>query len=442
MLRGMTQLHFTPRERSLGLLLGLLALLFSSCGGGRLGSGVVLWSSDEAVVASGTLVWIQDESRLQKNFTLENPAGGPRFTQDQWRVRRFDSDAEARDFAAAMAPYRHTFAISQRVGLPMRSRADNAADRIYKLNSGQKSKVIWASPEEVQVGNLSGRWYQLLTEDGYIGFTFGQLLTIIEQIPGQEIVTLNAPAADPRMDLLLSRVWFPLEFRDLIRAGTIDLSRMQERFGFQVFPDENLARLVLANRDLSFTFTEINDVGFNTYNFEGTDLRVRFDAENAISVIYLFRNQEEVRPFVLLDEELSQVLSAEKNRRAGLFAEFYGRGRIWSSPAYGTLVFQRDGSFRWDGYDRLVPTILPESVTGSGVLDFDLFLAPALRGTYEGAFTFRFGLSETSPRAAFLYNRRGDGVQLLPVDPRDLRDSTVLAGPRVPLSLFFSQSAE
>ena len=72
----------TPRILRPTLLLTVLLILLlgglTSCGLGRMATGVVVWAPEGSSVHNGDVVWIWEQSRIRKSFKIERPEGGAR----------------------------------------------------------------------------------------------------------------------------------------------------------------------------------------------------------------------------------------------------------------------------------------------------------------------------------------------------------------------------
>src|SRR5262245_26221811 len=161
------------------LVLG--ALLLSSCGFGRMATGVMVWAPEDAKVQNGDVVWIWEQSRIRKTFKIERPEGGGPFEVEQWRVKSFSGEGEARAFQTAFAPLKDLWAISGKQGLPVRETADANANRVYRLGESEEVKVIVGNGPRVKQGNLEGSWVQILTKDGYQGWVFDYYLNLVSR---------------------------------------------------------------------------------------------------------------------------------------------------------------------------------------------------------------------------------------------------------------------
>ena len=84
------------------ILVGL-TLILSGCGTRAIGYGVLLWSEDEDLVRSGTVLSVINESDLNDVYVLDAGEEAGEIELARWRVEFFDvretADAYADEFA-------------------------------------------------------------------------------------------------------------------------------------------------------------------------------------------------------------------------------------------------------------------------------------------------------------------------------------------------------
>ena len=132
-----------------------LTLLAASCGFGRQATGIVVWAPDGAAVKNGDLVWVWESSRIRKTLKIQRPQGGDSFEVDQWRVKTFPGEGEAKAFQTDFAPLNDTWATSGKQGLPVREAPEATSNRIYKLGENDEVKVLVANRPKVKEGKVS-----------------------------------------------------------------------------------------------------------------------------------------------------------------------------------------------------------------------------------------------------------------------------------------------
>jgi hypothetical protein len=149
----------------------------------QLGWGLLLWSSEEPAIPSGTVLPVYIRSNINHTWVVGIPEsyrsasqGTDKFEIPIAKLELVGSKNAARKRAAAFSRLALTYGETLQDGLPIRSEPDNAARRTYRLKMGEVIKIL----EEVD-GNppisttgepLSGAWYRVLTENGSEGYCF------------------------------------------------------------------------------------------------------------------------------------------------------------------------------------------------------------------------------------------------------------------------------
>jgi hypothetical protein len=433
---------FPPLLRLAGL--GLSALLvLASCGLGRMGTAVVVWAPEGGTVKNGDLVWVWEQSRIRKTFKIERPEGGGSFEVDQWRVKSFPGESEAKAFQAAFLPLKDTWAVSGKQGLPVREAADANSNRIYKLGDTEEVKVLSTSGTKVKQGNLEGMWDQILTQDGYSGWVFDYYLTLVTKTGGNTQQVKASGSGDQLVQTVLAQSWFPDEMRNMVEQDRINLAVFRPDAGLRAVSSPASFLLVLPGTEgpderIELPVQDAQKLSDSTYNFGGPNqVKVQFTNAEGSKMILSFVWQGKARsvPLTLLDENVGTLVSRELASRQQKLNEILGRGHTLKSPTYGTLKIAADGTFTWDGYQ----TVFPDVTTGEGKLSFDWFKDKRLFNEFR-ALRLQFGADQGGVSKVFLYRFLKDGFQMLPAAPGDLDPvkQTVVNESKSGLSLFFT----
>ncbi len=396
--------------RAFGAFAGgvVIALALVSCGEPSLGTGVVLWS-DGGPVANGAVVDVVEESTIEDRY-LVRAAGADRSEDPvpvapRWRVRVFSEPEPAAEFAARYAEFVDLFAYAVRRGLPVRAEASATAGIVYKLRELEVTKVIARGAEREQVGSFENYWYRVLTEDGTEGFTFGEFLPVFEAAgdPRAEAVRLHAD--DPRLERVLATAWRPEEFLSMVLRHRFDLLRLRPEYGLFPDPEARVFRLVTAQREREFPYRAVERVGDGRYVLatgggDPSPARFTVRGSGALAFSYVDDGRQITEVFVELEQEVEELIAAERARRERLFAALLERGPLLRSGGYGTIELTGEGRFRWRGYEALVPRWVADGLPGTGVVDFRYVLGAPLRGSYDVAVTLLFDGPERAAAAA------------------------------------------
>jgi hypothetical protein len=417
----------------------LMVLVMAGCGPRSIGQAVVLWGPPEGP-DSGALLPVTSRSTIDSTVTLWDRVERKRLVLDTWRVAEYRQTAEAERHRARYEPYLGSYAFTDRTdGLPLRESPDTQSRRVSRIAPAQLLKVLGSSAEKATEGSLEAYWYEILTDDGYRGYCFGYYLRVFEATPGEERARMQAILLeDPTEDLLFSGVWRPEYFADMLRAGRIDLTRFSPEIG--LFPDRQAStwRLRLHDLDTTLPFERVDKPAAGVYEFPPTGLRIVVHPGNRMEVTYRKGGRTSRTVFVMIEEDVEEVVERERDRRKELVTAFLSRGRDLASSAYGAIRLNEDGAFWWAGFERVPRGVFARDVTGTGRIDFAYHVASALRGAYAGAVSFVFDEYRPGEATVFLYNYVAGGLQLTRALPQDIEDLEIKRVTSSPLVLFFS----
>ena len=416
-------------------------LLYTSCFAGGIGYGIVLWPEEGAALQPAEPVRIISESTIEESYIVEQLDSGDKFTLPRWRIENTGpKQADAETAAAEYAPYAELMAVSREVGLPVRSTPDALSDRVYRLRQEEEMKVLSRSAEPAEVGSFTGYWYEVLTRDGTVGYTFDHYLILYQRGEKEEALTVNTD--DPRLDEFLGRHYYPERYRFLISRGTVDLERIRPEMG--LIPDQETMRIeiVAPKFRIETDFETISSAGNNRYAFGDDGLYITFETSvppvESVIAQYKVDGEDKTARYVAIDE-LEELLEAERTRRDEALAELIDGGNSFVSNAYGRLVVDEEAGFSWTGKERLVPSIVKERYGDRGTIRFDRFLTPELVAEYTGAASFHFAGAGPEEALTFLYSLDEQGVRLTLVPAENVDDLVVNKIGYNPLVLFMSR---
>jgi len=426
-------------------------LLISSCS--RLGWGVLLWSTEEPPIPSGTVLPVYIRSNIDKVWVVGIPdefrAGKGSLDKMEVPLSQFEmsgSKAKAEKRAEAFALYAPAYAENMQDGLPIRDNPDNSSRRVYRLRAGEIIKVldkVDGNPAISTTGEpLPGDWYRVLARDGTIGFCFSYRLRFFEHYGGP---LGAAPASreevisDPDLDMLLARVWSPESYAQMISARRIDINVLARHWGFDPGHDTGVARINLPDMERNFEYTAIRSDGERAWRFEGTSLQMNLRTNSSLAVQYTEpAGGMRTLLFVALPADIDDIIMQENTRREGLFTVIYNQGPVFTSNNYGTIVFSENSEFLWTGFELLVPHVVPQQANGAGRVNMNLFLTPSFESSYTGAFTFYF----TDNRARetpvyFMYTLDNQGLRLEAIPEFTIENITVTRRSPSPVVMYF-----
>jgi hypothetical protein len=416
---------------------------------------MLLWSTEDPVIPSGTILPVYIRSNIDHVWVVGIPAqyrvkgGIDKFEVPLARLELVGGKNAARERAAAFSEYALIYAETLQDGLPIRESTDNGSRRVYRLKMGQIIKILTkaeGNPAISTTGDpLPGDWYQVLTEDGITGYCFSYRLRLFEHAGG--ILALNteteeAEQEDTELERILSLTWSPESYGAMISSGRIDTDELAKHWRFFPGPDDGIARIYLPNLDRTFSYTRIRAAGNRTWQFEGASLRMSLRSDTTLSVQYTEDNGA-IRSliFTALTTDVDDIIIQETERRNVLFRTIYSQGPVFTSTNYGTLSFSPEGAFTWTGYGLLIPQVIPARVMGSGAIDMRLFIAPAVTSPYTGAFSLDFnGIGGPGVAVDFMYTLDTQGFRIEYVPPENIDGVTVIRRAASPTVIYFHRA--
>jgi hypothetical protein len=424
-----------------GVLVTLPLVLLVSCGARPVGYGVVLWGEPEGEPRTGAVVPVLQESKINSTCLISVDKKQVEYTGG--RIRLFKKRAEAAAFATAYASQLYTWAVVVKEDsppLPMRAEPNADAKVVYKLQYRQMVKVVSRSAAKASVKPYSDYWYELVTEDGFSGFCFGHFLKPYTTTADPQAEAQAILSQDETLARIMGTTWRPSWFLDMTGRGAVDLDMYREDVGFFPDPEAHVMRLVLPLSTFEFAYTgEPQKAGARSYTFPGTDLRVDVLDDERIAVSYRYKDQPKTDTYVVVSDDVAEVVAKEQLRRAELWADITAAGTVLASSAYGTIRLDEDMGFSWEGFGKLVPSLIPSEARGRGRIDLTLHVGKELAGSYDGAITFIFD-EKPGAGVSFLYKKAGDGLRFTSLARDSLRDLFVTHPSMSPVVIFFNQS--
>ncbi len=439
----------TLRAGIAACLLCLLALLLLSCGPHTVGYGVILWGDASGQGATGAVVGILKKSDTDNTVIMAIPGESKPREYPTGRVRVFPVKAEALQYAASYAASLTTWAVSQKLDpppLPVRDQPRQEGRPVYKLKPGQLVKVVSRSANRETVKPYEDYWYEVVTEDGYSGFCFGHYLKVFQTTGDPSAEASRIRSQDETLDRILGGTWRPDWFLDSIGTGSIDLSRFREDVGLFPMPADKLFRLTTPQYSVDFRYDRIDRAAQDTYVAVGTSLRITVLSDTRISVTYRYKDQEIGASYSIVTDDVAEVISREQKRRQDIFDGLRAKGPALVSSAYGRIRLEEGMRFSWQGFQRLVPAVIPGRAAGKGRVDFAYHAARDLAAEFDGVITFLFDDASAAgepaagaPSASFLYKSVPGGVRFTSLGKEAFSDPAAIRPGLSPVVIYFAQ---
>lgn len=410
----------------------LFPLLLLACTGQPIGYGVVVWPDADSGLSEGELLPITDESDI--TGTLSLVGGDQTIETDAWRVMRFDTREAAEEFRVDFAEWEEAYGRSLRTALPVRERPDRTTTRVYRLRDGELVKILDRADEQSDEAGLVDYWYQVLTTEGISGWAFGYHLDLTGASGRISEETVQMDAAQELAAEIAAVDWRPAYYDEMIAEGRIDLEEFGTMFGLFGDTDARQFRIVLPTVRREFTYDSLTMPVAGTIALPDGSLTLRVRGERSIEAQYSVAGRQRSSVFVRIEQDIPEIVDAERERRARLLDQIVSRGSALVSTAFGEMVLEANGTIRWEGFERLVPNVLSPSFQGDARITFPLFLGDELRGRHDGALQ----LSYSGGSSAFLYTFIDDGLRLTHVPRNLITDMDVIVSePISPVVMFY-----
>lgn len=410
-----------------------LSLFTISCSGGRVGYYVALWPPEESSLRPGDTAKVISQSDLRDVYVIENESDKSREEVPRPSGRLFRKASEARKFVEEFEPYKNLFAYSER-SLIIRTAPDASSGREYRLRPSQVIKIIDRLPGPVEVNNLTGYWFHVLTDDGFDGYCFDRHLTVYEYDSAKS-VTENEKGF---IESFLGNTWYPTSYLEAISSKPFVIEKIETGEG--IFPDPENNRVVVqtAEERLEYSYSGIIPSGKNSIYLSDTPLEIFFYSNDKIYIKYSHRGIDYSAFYTLLENPLDHYIDEEMERRKNVIGNFLSRGKYLTSALYGSIAFRDNGTFTWTGYINLVPEIIPFGYGNSGRIKIDYFLSDSLSTNYDGVFSFLF--DRNSREIIFAYALTENGVHFTHIPSGYVDGGIVTSLPEEGFVYYFRQS--
>jgi len=419
------------------------ALFFPSCS--RLGWGILLWSTDDPPILSGTVLPVYIRSNIDHVWVVGVPDSSRKIEIPLSQFEFSGSKRKANKRADEFAVFALTYAENMQDGLPIRDFPDNGSRRVYRLRTGEIIKILdkaEGNPPISTTGDpLPGDWYYVLTNEGITGYCFSYRLKLFNHYDSSIVVAPSSRGElppDPDLEMILSKTWSPEYYQQMINARRINISELEKNYRFDPGQDIGIARIFLPDIEKEFTYEGIYPDGERAWHFEGADLQISLRSNTTLAVQYLDNtNSKRTLLFVSLSADVDDIIIQEKTRRETQYMTIYNQGPVFTSSNFGTIIFNESESFIWTGFDLLVPQLIPAESGGRGKVYMDIFLSSTLSELYSGAFTLRFTDVTPNRNLHFMYGLDSQGLRLELVQDFGIEDITVTRRATSPMVLYF-----
>lgn len=425
-------------------ILFLFICLFSSCKDSIMGYSVVLWNIPEYGISDGDVVPVYIRSNISHVY-VAGTSDGEKIEIPLWQLTEPVSKNKIQVEVDRYSEYKHNYASILRDGLPGREDPVNTAKQVYRFRKGEIIKILYKGKGQVVMAGsepLPGEWFRVLTSNGTKGWCFSYNLQLFQtdekgnKIGGENIENLDE--TDSVFEELILKTWYPDYFRTLIKGGNIDLSRLIPSYKFELNAETNKLSLNMNKIHTNWDYKGYKKTGDNEYTLNEIPLIVFYRKSDYIVLRY---TDESGKPqdlgFVTIEDDISSLVSAEKERRSAVYNKVVSTGPEFKSSSYGDLKFEQDGRFSWKGYKLLVPAIIKNGAKNSGNVSVKYALSQNLSSQYDGVLSFKFdGLDED---INFLFVLEDDGIRMENIQKSSIDGNLVTSRSSSPMILYFKK---
>lgn len=391
---------------------------------------------DGSDLETGALIKITKESRIRETWVYNTPEE-EHIEIKKWRVEFYESLEDAQNYNSEYETYKNYYVVVNRNSHIMRIHPNTSAKQVYRLKKDQQVKVIGRGAEKERHGSFEGYWWQLITPDGVVGWSFDSWLAVYD---GDRVVHSNISPDGPEIHDFFKHTWRPRYYWEMQKSRNIDLERFQAKF--KMVPDLDKREVTISMPDLykTYKFTEFKKTGRNNYNLEGSPVQLDFSVNGMVIVIYSDGTKSYETDFIkMTDATVNDIISSEISSRNVKYSEFSFAGPNFTSKVYGNIEFLSDNKFIWTNKNNLITKQLITSNAGNtGVVSFKYFLGRSLTGLYDGVITMDFGARQ---ELTFLYNFEDSGVRFLYVPSSEIEEKVINSDDFFdPIILYFTGS--
>lgn len=418
------------------------SLFLISCSDKIMGYSVLLWNIPEQKMQAGQVLPVYIKSNISHVYVVAN-ADGEKFEIPLWQLTDPVKKGKINSLVEKYAENAHTYATVKMDGLPCRAEPVNTAKQVYRLRKGEVIKILYKGNGAKPMSGknaLEGDWYRILTEDGTLGWCFSYNLNLYEtditgsRVGGQEIVVEEEE--DKAYSVICSNSWYPEYFRSMIDSGDIDITKLHPSYKFFIDTENNKVTLNTLAIHESWNYEGYVKTDDREYNLKNIPVKIIY--KNGAFIVLRYTD-ESGKPqdlnFVTISENISEIITAEKERRSKSYEKLVSHGPEYSSSNYGKLSFQEEGVIKWTGFKLLVPSIIEAGSKSNGSASVKYSLSKELKKSYDGVVTFKF--EGSSSEVNFLYKLEDGGLRLEDTVSAKFKGNQVTSRSASPVIIYF-----
>lgn len=425
-------------------LIIISSLFLISCSDKIMGYSVLLWNIPEQEMQAGQVLPVYIKSNISHVYVVSN-AAGEKFEIPLWQLTEPVKKGKVKALVEKYSENAHTYASVKLDGLPCRAEPVNTAKQVYRLRKGEIIKILYKGKGAAPMAGknaLEGDWYRILTDNGTLGWCFSYNLNLYEtdengnKIGGEEII--EEIEEDKFWDVILANVWYPDYFRTMIDSGDIDTSKLHPSYKFAIDTENNKVTLNTLSIHENWNYEGYTKTDDREYTLKNIPIKIIYKNSAFIVLRYTDTSgKPQDLNFVTISDDITEIITAEKERRSKSYSELVKHGPEYSSSNYGNLTFQSDGVIKWTGFKLLVPSIIEAGSRSSGSASVKYSLSKNLQSSYDGVVTFKFEAS--SSEVNFLYKLEDGGLRLEDTSSAVFKGNQVTSRSASPVIIYFKK---
>lgn len=399
--------------------IAFFAMVFTACSDRIIGYSVVLWDIPEQGIISGDVLPVYIKSNISHVY-IAGTEDGEKIEIPLWKMTEPVKKRKVQNVESKYHEYIRTYAHVKTDGLPCRAEPVNTAKQVYRFRKNEIIKVLYKGEGQAPMSGgepLPGQWYRILTSDGTEGWCFSYSLNLFQlddngnPVNSEQIVMEED--VDEVFNNLTANTWYPESFRAMIDNKDFDLSLFNSAYKFVIDLENNKVILNTDEIHESWNYNGYKKLSHNEYDLNDMPVKVVARKEDFTVVRYTDSSGKPVDlTFITLGEEedVDELVKEEKERRADEYNRILAQGPKFSSSTYGELSFTRDGTFKWTGFDLLVPSVIQSLEKTAGTVSVKYSVSKEIAKDYDGVLTFKFqGIKN---EVNFFYKVEAGGLRL------------------------------
>jgi len=411
-----------------------------------MGYSVVLWNIPEYEIQSGSVVPVYIKSNISHVYVI-GTNGGEKIEVPLWQLTEPVKKSKSKKVQTKYSELATTYASVKVDGLPARAEAVNTAKQVYRLRKGEIIKVLYKMNGTAPMTGgkpLEGAWYRILTNNGTQACCFSYNLSMFQtdasgNQTGGDKIEIEETVDTLLEERVIGKTWYPDSYSSMISSGSIDLTKLKPSYNFFIDSENNKVSLNLAGIHENWTYDGYTRTGDNQYTLKGIPIIIIYKKSTFIVVRYTddTGKPQEIN-LITLEEDLNEIIAAEKTRRSQAYLQVWSHGPIFESDSYGKITFNEDGSIHWSNFKLLVPSIIQKGAKNTGSASVKYVLSKNLAASYDGVLTFKF--QDMDDEVNFLYKIEATGLRLEDATGATKNGNQIVARSSSPIIMFFKKN--